>query len=120
MIKKLYKKHSLVECVVSPTVKAVTETPPTRRSGSALFDHNFSLKSVHLYITPPLPPPPLPVYKNKSEHSDISGSVESLCCHVSDDDQVHRAREGLQEGHGVPVIDVNKVVSIRLRQKRDS
>lgn len=56
------------------------------------------------------------MYKNKSEHS-LSGSVESLRHHVSDDDQVHRAREVLQEGHGVPMIDVNKVVTVRLQHK---
>lgn len=101
----MYEKHSLAVHVVSPTVKAGAETPP---SGFSQFHPSIKNSSaVHVSSS-------CSVYKNKSEHSDIWGPGQSLCCHVSDDDQVHRAGEVLQEGHGVPVIDVNKVITVRL------
>lgn len=68
------------------------------------------------------------MYKNKKE-VDIQfscgfvwiGGHSPVClalrCHLSDNDHIHSGGKRLQQGYGVPVVNVHKAVSVRLGGK---
>lgn len=53
----------------------------------------------------------------RSPAPPAGGPLTPLRLQISNDSQLHSVGKGLEEGDGVGVIDVHKVVSVRLQQR---